>query len=94
MKRYAYSCNVNKLNESEPVMNYYDHLNKVIDFIGQHLDEEISLDRLSDLSGISKHCIVNGCLILVKHQAIFLVCFVITISKVYWSGSAIAACAQ
>lgn len=35
-------------------MNYYDPLNKVIDFIGKHLDEEISLDQLSALSYISK----------------------------------------
>lgn len=35
-------------------MNYYEQLNSVMDFIGQHIDEEISLERLSDLSGISK----------------------------------------
>ena len=35
-------------------MNYHQQLNKAIDFIGQHLDEEISLDILSDTFHISK----------------------------------------
>ena len=35
-------------------MNYKQQLNKVIDFIGQHLDEEMSLDSLSDVFGVSK----------------------------------------
>lgn len=35
-------------------MNYHQRLRKVIDFIGQHLDEEISLESLSDTFCISK----------------------------------------
>lgn len=35
-------------------MNYYQRLNKVIDFIGKHLDEELSLDNLSDIFCVSK----------------------------------------
>src|SRR5579883_3056137 len=35
-------------------MNYHQRLEKVIDYIGQHLDEEISLDSLSDIVCISK----------------------------------------
>lgn len=35
-------------------MNYQQQLRKVIDFIGQHLDEELSLENLSDISHISK----------------------------------------
>jgi AraC family transcriptional regulator len=35
-------------------MNYQKQLRKVIDFIGQHLDEELSLENLSDISHISK----------------------------------------
>jgi AraC family transcriptional regulator len=35
-------------------MNYHQRLRKVIGFIGQHLDEEISLESLSDVFCISK----------------------------------------
>jgi AraC family transcriptional regulator len=35
-------------------MNYHKQLQKVISFIGKHLDEELSLDRLSDISCVSK----------------------------------------
>ncbi len=35
-------------------MNYHQRLSKVIDYIGQHLDEEISLENLSDIFCISK----------------------------------------
>jgi AraC family transcriptional regulator len=35
-------------------MNYHQRLNKAIDLIGQHLDEEISLEMLSDQVFISK----------------------------------------
>lgn len=35
-------------------MNYYHQLNKVIDFIGKHLDEDLSLEKLSEISCISK----------------------------------------
>ncbi len=35
-------------------MNYHRQLTKVTDFIGKHLDEEISLERLSDIFCISK----------------------------------------
>lgn len=35
-------------------MNYHQRLCKVIDYIGQHLDEEISLEKLSDIFCISK----------------------------------------
>ncbi len=35
-------------------MNYHAQLNRVIDFIGQHLDEELSLERLSGIFYISK----------------------------------------
>jgi AraC family transcriptional regulator len=35
-------------------VNYHQQLNKVISFIGEHLDEEISLESLSDVFGISK----------------------------------------
>lgn len=35
-------------------MNYHQQLEKVIDFIGQHLDEELSLERLSEIFCISK----------------------------------------
>lgn len=35
-------------------MNYHQRLNNVISYIGQHLDEEISLDSLSDIFFISK----------------------------------------
>jgi AraC family transcriptional regulator len=35
-------------------MNYHQRLIKVIEFIGQHLDEEISLERLSDVFCVSK----------------------------------------
>ncbi len=35
-------------------MNYHQRLNKVIDFIGLHLDEELSLESLSDVFHISK----------------------------------------
>lgn len=35
-------------------MNYHQRLRKVIDFIGQHLDEELSLESLSEFFCISK----------------------------------------
>lgn len=35
-------------------MNYHQRLEKVIDFIGHHLNEELSLESLSDISRISK----------------------------------------
>jgi len=35
-------------------MNYQKQLKKIIDFIGQHFDEELSLEKLSDISHISK----------------------------------------
>lgn len=35
-------------------MNYYQRFNKVTEFIGQHIDEEISLESLSDIFCISK----------------------------------------
>lgn len=35
-------------------MNYHHRLSKVIDYIGQHLDEDISLEKLSDVFFISK----------------------------------------
>lgn len=35
-------------------MNYHHQLKNVIDFIGQHLDEDLSLEKLSDFSHISK----------------------------------------
>ena len=35
-------------------MNYHKQLQKVIDSIGQHLDEKISLESLSDISCLSK----------------------------------------
>lgn len=35
-------------------MNYQQRLEKVIDFIGQHLDEPLSLECLSDISCVSK----------------------------------------
>lgn len=35
-------------------MHYHQRLNKVIDFIGQHLDEELSLESLSDICCVSK----------------------------------------
>jgi len=35
-------------------MNYHQQLTKGIDFIGQHLDEELSLESLSDYFYISK----------------------------------------
>lgn len=36
-------------------MNYHQRFKKVIEFIGQHLDEDISLDRLSNIFYISKY---------------------------------------
>jgi len=35
-------------------MNYHQRLKKVIDYIGQHFDEDISLDTLSAVFHISK----------------------------------------
>ncbi len=35
-------------------MNYHERLTKVTDYIGQHLDDEISLESLSDIFYISK----------------------------------------
>jgi AraC family transcriptional regulator len=35
-------------------MNYHQRLSKVIDYIGQHIDEELSLESLSDNFSISK----------------------------------------
>jgi AraC family transcriptional regulator len=35
-------------------MNYHQQLEKVIVFIGQHLDDELSLERLSDICCVSK----------------------------------------
>lgn len=35
-------------------MNYYHQLYKAINFIGKHLDEELSLEKLSEISCISK----------------------------------------
>lgn len=35
-------------------MNYHLRLRKIIDFIGQHLDEDLSLENLSEISHISK----------------------------------------
>lgn len=35
-------------------MNYHQKLQKVINFIGEHLDEEMSLDSLSHISCLSK----------------------------------------
>ncbi len=36
-------------------MNYQQQLNKVIEFIGKHLDDELSLDQLSDIACFSKY---------------------------------------
>jgi len=36
-------------------MNYEDRVEKVISFIGKHLDEELSLDKLSAVACFSKH---------------------------------------
>lgn len=36
-------------------MNYDHRLNRVIDFIGKHLDEELTLDQLSSVSCFSKY---------------------------------------
>src|ERR1700733_11484323 len=35
-------------------MNYHQRLKKIIEYIGQHLDEELSLESLSDIFHISK----------------------------------------
>lgn len=35
-------------------MNYHKQLQKVIDFIGQHIDEEMTLEKLSEISCLSK----------------------------------------
>ncbi len=36
-------------------MNYQKQLNKVIEFIGKHLDEDLTLDQLSDMACFSKY---------------------------------------
>ncbi|MGV8949036.1 MAG: AraC family transcriptional regulator [Candidatus Paracaedibacter sp.] len=36
-------------------MNYDQRINKVIDFIGRHLDDELTLDQLSSISCFSKY---------------------------------------
>ncbi len=36
-------------------MNYQKQLNKVIEFIGKHLDENLTLDQLSDIACFSKY---------------------------------------
>ena len=36
-------------------MNYQHHLNKVIEFIGKHLDEKLTLTQLSDIACFSKY---------------------------------------
>ncbi|MCD6038694.1 MAG: tetD [Gammaproteobacteria bacterium] len=36
-------------------MNYQKQLNKVIEFIGKHLDENLALDQLSDIACFSKY---------------------------------------
>ena len=37
------------------MMNFKERINRVIDFIGQHLDEELTLDRLSSVACFSKY---------------------------------------
>jgi len=36
-------------------MNYQQQLNKVIEFIGKHLDEKLTLTQLSDIACFSKY---------------------------------------
>lgn len=36
-------------------MNYHKQLNKVVEFIGKHLDENFTLDQLSDIACFSKY---------------------------------------
>jgi AraC family transcriptional regulator len=36
-------------------MNYQHHLNKVIEFIGNHIDEELTLEQLSNIACFSKY---------------------------------------
>lgn len=36
-------------------MNYEHQLQKVIDYIGKHLDEKLTLDQLSDVACFSKY---------------------------------------
>lgn len=36
-------------------MNYQKQLNKVIEFIGKHLDENLTLSQLSDIACFSKY---------------------------------------
>lgn len=42
------------MNE-EHSMNYQQQLNKVIEYIGKHLDEKLTLDQLSDIACFSKY---------------------------------------
>ena len=37
------------------IMNYEQRINRVIDFIGEHLDDEITLDQLRSVACFSKY---------------------------------------
>jgi AraC family transcriptional regulator len=43
-----------RIEKEDCAMNYKERFNKVIDFIGQHLDEELSIDQLSTIACFSK----------------------------------------
>ena len=43
------------MDEKRDIMNYKERINRVVDFIGEHLDDELTLDTLSQVACFSKY---------------------------------------
>ena len=49
------NINYSKVDEKRDVVNYKERINRVVDFIGEHLDDELTLDTLSQVACFSKY---------------------------------------
>ena len=43
------------MDKKRDIMNYKERINRVVDFIGEHLDDELTLDILSQVACFSKY---------------------------------------
>ena len=55
LSNFSNLTNCNNEDKEKEIMNYQERINKVVDFIGEHLDEELTLDTLSQVACFSKH---------------------------------------
>ena len=43
------------MDKKRDIMDYKERINRVVDFIGEHLDDELTLDTLSQVACFSKY---------------------------------------